>query len=308
MCFSAQVWGQYDTYVRAYGADIDIQTFVELYIQRREGAKIRTPLALDRSFRAKAGPEFATIEGLVAEIHAEEVAHMERELFRQSKRLADARRKLATKPTKTAEKEEGIATREIARLKARLANLKRKQERPSDQRIYPGMYGPVMVWENGRRVVKPMRYRCRLAGKPASYDVRFPGTYNARRDNLEGFWGDVFGSSHAVMVADRFYENVTTDEGNLELEFEPRNGETMLIACLWSEWHDPKGKDPALLSFAAVTDEPEPEVAAAGHNRTVINLKEEHLDAWLMPTGDLDAVYRLLDDTQHPYYEHRKVA
>ena len=32
-----------------------------------------------------------------------------------------------------------------------------------------------------------MRYQCRLAGKPAFYDVKFPGTYNARRDNLEGF-------------------------------------------------------------------------------------------------------------------------
>jgi hypothetical protein len=28
-------------------------------------------------------------------------------------------------------------------------------------------------------VVKPMRYQCRLAGKPAFYDVKFPGAYNS---------------------------------------------------------------------------------------------------------------------------------
>jgi hypothetical protein len=30
--------------------------------------------------------------------------------------------------------------------------------------------------ENGRYVVKPMRYQCRIAGKPANYDFKYPGT------------------------------------------------------------------------------------------------------------------------------------
>lgn len=308
MCYSAQVWADYDAYVRAYGADIDIRTFVELYVEKREGAKLKTPRAMDRSFHGNAGPEFAKIEGLVEAIHAQDIAQMEQELFKQTKRLADAQRKLATKPTKAAEKDAEIAPRKIEQLKGRLTNLKRKEDRPSDHRIFPGMYAPVMVWDDGRRVVKPMRYQCRPAGKTASYDRRYPGTYNARRDNLEGFWRGQFGATHAVMVADRFYENVATDEGNQVLEFVPRTHEPMLIACLWSEWHDPKGEEPSLLSFAAITDEPEPEVAEAGHDRTVINLKEEHLDAWLNPAGDLEALYRLLDDKQHPYYEHRKAA
>ncbi|MBC7938648.1 MAG: hypothetical protein H7Z19_02605 [Chitinophagaceae bacterium] len=36
-----------------------------------------------------------------------------------------------------------------------------------------------LVWEDGKRVIKPMRYECRPAGKPAFYDVKYPGTYNA---------------------------------------------------------------------------------------------------------------------------------
>lgn len=98
-------------------------------------------------------------------------------------------------------------------------------------------------------------------------------------------------------------------EGNAVLEFAPRTGEPMFIACLFSRWSDPKGCAPELLSFAAITDDPEPEVAAAGHDRTIINIKEEHIDAWLNPEREsLAALYAIFDDKQHPYYEHRKAA
>lgn len=44
----------------------------------------------------------------------------------------------------------------------------------------------------------------------------------------------------------------------------------MYVPCLFSHWTDPKGQEPELWSFAAITDDPEPEVAAAGHDRTII--------------------------------------
>jgi hypothetical protein len=37
---------------------------------------------------------------------------------------------------------------------------------------------------------------------------KFPGLYNARRDNLEKFWGEQFGTHHAILVVESFYENV----------------------------------------------------------------------------------------------------
>jgi len=37
--------------------------------------------------------------------------------------------------------------------------------------------------------------------------------------------------------------------------------------------------------FAAITDEPPPDVAAAGHDRCIVNLNPEHVDAWLRPEG-----------------------
>ena len=123
---------------------------------------------------------------------------------------------------------------------------------------------------------------------------------------MEGFWKGQFGHTHALMIADRFYENVDTPDGNAVLEFVPRTNELMFIACLWSHW---TGEGEGLLSYAAITDEPEPEVAAAGHDRTIINIREEHIDAWLNPeAANLGAMYSIFEDKQHPYYERRKAA
>lgn len=65
-----------------------------------------------------------------------------------------------------------------------------------------------MVREDSRRVVKPMRYQCRPAGMPVSYDIKHSGSYDARRDNLEDFWTGQFGVTHGLMVVTSFFENV----------------------------------------------------------------------------------------------------
>ena len=311
MCYSALVEAAYYDYMRQFGADIDFRTFYERYVRRDESGRIIKLLrGMDRAFANPKSDLERDIAALIAKHDATETARLETEMFVLRKRLADAERKLASKPTKAAAERARIATAKLESTRARLADLKRSDAKPSDARIFPGVECPIMVWEHGRRVIKPMRYQCRPAGKPATYDRQYPGTYNARRDNLHGFWRAQFGVTHGVLVAQRFYENVRTPDGqNQILEFAPRSGEPMLIACLWSAWHDPTGKLPDLCSFAAITDEPEPEVAAAGHDRTIINLKPEHLDAWLSPNpSQLVTLQALFDDKRHPYYEHRIAA
>ncbi|MBY0243621.1 MAG: hypothetical protein K2X55_30385 [Burkholderiaceae bacterium] len=86
----------------------------------------------------------------------------------------------------------------------------RTEPKERDERIFAGQYCPVLTMDSdGDLVVQPMRYQCRPAGKPAFYDTRFPGTYNARRDNLNGFWKGQFGQTHAVVMAIGFFENVS---------------------------------------------------------------------------------------------------
>lgn len=300
MCYSAKILANYREYQRIYGATLSLDEFARLYGDRAQGAKIKTPKAVDAAFAGN-----TAIGESITAWERQQVAVLEQEIFKQRKRLADAERALSTKPTKKAAEDQRIALRKVEALLGRMADLKRTELLPKDSRIFPGMYAPVMVLEGGKRVLRPMRYQCRPEGKPALYDRKYPGTYNARRDNLEGFWKGQFGVRHGLMVAEVFYENVTGPDGkNQVLAFTPKTGEPMLIACLWSPW---SGDGEELLSFAAITDDPEPEVAAAGHDRTIINIKPEHVDAWLAG-GNPQAMYRIFDDKRHPFYEHQLAA
>lgn len=314
MCYSALVWASYLKYQKAFVADVDIKAFVLLYEARAADPRVRIPKGMDAAFVTVDTPGAREIREHIAAWNAALVISSERELFKQAKRLADAERKLAVKPTKTALNEQRIAGNKIKQFKRWIADAKRTEHDPArDDRIFPDWYAPLLVKEGGERIVRPMRYHCRPAGMDASIDCtrngQVSGTYNARRDNLTRFWRHQFGHTQGLMVASVFYENVDDGHGgSLELQFTPRTGEDMQIACLWSHWHDQSGQAPDLHSFAAVTDAPEPEVAAAGHDRTIINLKPEHVDAWLAPGGDTAAMQVLLDDKRHPYYEHRKAA
>ena len=319
MCYSAQVWADYRLYVRQYGAELDIKEFYELFWRRNSDNKIKIPKAMEAAFAEPKTEAEQQIKSAIDAFATEQTVKLEQDLFRQRKRLADAERALQSKPTKAAGESKRIAADKIDWTMGKLSDLRRTEPKDRDSRIFPGHYLPVMVMENGRRVIKPMRYQCRPAGKPAFYDTKYPGTYNARRDNLEGFWKGLFGYTHGIVVINAFYENVNrhrvegrelgVDEAveNVVLEFKPRPTQDMLVACLWSRWTAPG--EPDLMSFAAITDEPPAEVAVAGHDRCIIPIRPEHVDAWLNPDPvNLAAQHVILDDQARPYYEHRMAA
>lgn len=319
MCYSAQIRADYRDYTRLFGAHLSIKEFVKLFYGRQE-ARLKIPKALEAAFERDAStPEELEIRGLIEAFKADRAMALEQELFAQRKRLADAERTLQTKQTKSALDSQRIATAKISKARLDLEDLRRTELLDRDSRIFPGVYAPVMVVRDGQKVVLPMRYQCRPAGRPASYDVQYPGTYNARRDNLKKFWRGHFGVTHGIMIVNAFYENVkrhdmehrelAPDEKpeNVVLEFKPSPPQDMLVACLWSHWT--QHGEPELLSFAAITDEPPPEVAAAGHDRCIIPIKPEHVDAWLNPDpSNLKALYDILDDRAPAFYEHRLAA
>jgi putative SOS response-associated peptidase YedK len=319
MCYSALVWAGFRRYIRDFNAELDIKEFYELFWRHIDDAGIKIPKAMEAAFAQPETDAQRRIKAAIDSFAAAETVRLEQGLFEQRKRLADAERTLQTKTTKAAANSQRIATDKIEWAMRKLSDLKRAELKEDDSRIFPSHYAPVMVMENGKRVIKPMRYQCRPAGKPAFYDTKFPGTYNARRDNLEGFWKDLFGFSHGLMVVNAFFENVNQhraegrelgdgeDVKNLILEFRPRPTQDMLVACLWSRWSSPG--EPDLLSFAAITDEPPVEVSAAGQDRCIIPIRPENIDAWLSPDPkNLAAQYAILDDRARPYYEHRLAA
>lgn len=318
MCYSAEAWELFNGYTREFGADIDIEEFWKLYLGRDEKYRIRKklsdgtkiPKGMDLNFLRPRSELEREIQNLIAEWNGRKLAESEDELEKQRTRLAVAEEKLAKKETKTALNEQRIATNKIKQMERWIADAKRTSHQPEkDDRIFPFWYAPVLLIEDGKPIVRPMRYLCRPQGMDPSTDYRkdgkASGKYNARRDNLTQFWRPQFGSTHCLMLAETFYEQVDDGKGgSKEIHFQPRTGETMYIACLYSHWVDPKGEEPDLWSFAAITDEPEPEVAAQGHDRTIINIKPEHVDAWLNPDpSNLDALFAIFDDRRHPYYE-----
>ncbi len=310
MCYSAQVHAEFKKFVRATGSGMDLESYVRVFWWEQGKDPLRkrpkVPRGVERDILAHGPPVLAD---LIRRWDTWEIDQLTREIFAQRRRVADAERALQAKATRKAAEDVRIGSNKVAASQRRLDSLK-GQASDQDWRIYPGVYAPVIVAEGGQPVVRLMRYQCRPEGKPALYDRKFPGTYNARRDNLEGFWRGQFGRHHGLLVADVFFENVEGPNGkNRVLAFTPRTGEPMLIACLWSHWSDPQGGEPGLYSFAAITDDPEPEVAAAGHDRTVINIRPEHVEAWLNPdSGKLSDLQAILDDKRHPYYEHREAA
>lgn len=319
MCYSAQIRQDYRKFIREIGARIDIDEFVRLYWERQQGSGAKIPRAMDAMFAQPQTADERRIADLIAGFDRAEAARLEQLLFMQRKRLADAERSLKGKPTKAATESARIARRKVAWAMGKLAQLRRRSLAADDARIFPGWHAPVLVGDNGQRVVRPMRYQCRPEGKPADYDRRYPGTYNARRDNLGRFWKPLFGRRHGILAVEAFFENVALHrveqrelgpgeaERNVVLEFRPRPAQQMLVACLWSPWS--AGGEPDLLSFAAITDEPPAEIAAAGHDRCVVPILPRNIDAWLNPDPrDLAVQQRILDERARPYYEHRMAA
>jgi len=308
MCYSAQIQAAYLKYLRETGAEMDIDQFVEIFGARVSDSSIRIPRAVERWFDEPKSDGERQIKGFIDQYRAAEITKLEKELFAQRKRLADAERTLASKATKAAAESKRIAGNKIEQAMTRLERLKATKPHVAEARIFPMHYAPIVMQDGDRRLMRLGRYHCRKPGEAEFIDRKLPGLYNARRDSLGKYWQGLFGVSHAVMLVESFFENVDREGKNHVLHFVPKPADTMIIACLVATWQDPKGGRP-LLSFAAITDEPPAEVAAAGHDRMIINLKPEHLDAWLTPKGrSPEELQSILSDRQTPYYEHEVMA
>lgn len=319
MCYSAQVRQNIHELARRYGANIAYDMFAQLFRQRLAGEDIKATRALEDNFMEPKSELERQIKADIDAYRARRITEWETDLFKQRKRVVDAERSLQTKETRKAREDVRIGNKKIATYLERLADARRTEPRESDSRIFPMVYAPVIARIEDRLQIVPMRYTCRLAGKPANYDVRYPGTYNARRDNLDGFWREVFGRHHAIVVIGGFFENVPTHlyehrelkpgetETNTVLAFKPQPPTDMLVACVWDHWE--KAGEPDLWSFAALTDEPPPEISETGHQRCVISLQQSNLQEWLSPAAAtrerLDAI---LSQREPLYYKHRIAA
>jgi putative SOS response-associated peptidase YedK len=92
-----------------------------------------------------------------------------------------------------------------------------------------------------------------------------------------------------------------------EICFSSEPMQELILACLW-RYVEATEVEEGFHSFAIITRDPPPEVAAAGHDRCVIAIKPENLDAWLDPDPHhLPDMCAILDDPVGLYYQHELV-
>lgn len=323
MCYSAQVMQDYKQYLRRHpSAKVDFPEFLGLFTRRSQGEPLILPKGMTDAFRfgTPASDIEAQCQELVTAWDANQVAKLHEQLNAQQLRLDGALAKLASKPTKKAEEDKRIATNKIADLSSKITDLDRSEPRARDTRIFPNAYAPVLTMDDvGQLVVRPQRYLCRQPGMPASIDQELSANYNARRDNLGKFWRRLFLETRGVVYIFAFFEHVSLHDAQQRpldpgekregaiIRFKPAGGGWLPMACLWSHWRAQGAKD--LLSFAIITDEPNPEVRAYGHDRTPVSLDEENIMAWLTNVeGATAATYdHYLDIKKRPFYEHELV-
>lgn len=176
-------------------------------------------------------------------------------------------------------------------------------------RIYPGYWAPILVSPDAEHIIgQPMRYRLRPANSsnevPAKYNM-----FNARKDGLKSrqIWRTLYGSKHGLVSLRSFYEWVSDEKSGKKkvVEFTGTQSELQYVPVLFDEWQGPAEND-YIASFAIVTTEPNPEVLAAGHDRSPIVLDVKEALAWLH-TKDL-SIDDFNDILDHPRKEYFKVA
>ncbi|WP_233842333.1 SOS response-associated peptidase family protein [Dyella sp. 2HG41-7] len=308
-----------------HGGKLDIKAFVKMFWERKKSGDWvkKVPKAMRDSFADPRTPDEAEANAVAIEAYRSAALVYEKEVAEQTERKVKAETVLAgAKPTKKAANDVRVATNKIAAAEAKLRELNDQSKTDGYGRIWPGSYCPVLMRDHatGERMIVPMRYRCRLPGWSAQDEVEKPGTYNARRDKLSTVWKKLFGYNHGVVIASKFYESVSLHRLHqrelapgerdiaVEIRFEAEPKQDLFLACLWRYVED-TDDGPGFYSFAIITRDPPPEVLAAGHDRCVVAIKPENLDAWLAPDPHhLNAMFEIIDTPPDVYYQHELVS
>lgn len=320
MCYSAEVWEDFRKYERL-GGHLDIHAFAKLMEERRRQGDLFkvVPKAMREPFAHPQNEGERLVQAKLLEAYQSATLAIEEEIARQTERLVKADAVLASqKPTKKAAEDKRIATTKVEAAREKLQELQSEATTDGFARMWPGHYAPVLIRDpqTGARMIVPARYRCRLPGWTKADELEKPGTYNARKDKLSTTWKKLFGYNHGLIVARRFYESVSLHRLQhrelvpgerdipVEIRFEPEPKQEMFLACLW-RYVPPTDTEEGFYSFAAITRDPPPEVLGAGHDRCIIALKPENIDAWLEPDpAHLSQMYAILDDPIDAYYQH----
>jgi len=290
---------------RDYEAQINWQSFVNLYKQRELDFSLKIPSGMDHQLISLGGAAANEIKRLCDRHRVAERQRSENALALIDAEIASIDHALQLKSTKTNQQKRDIKLRK--RMKLQQAMESPSLEAGGGYRIYPMYFAPVIMQIGAQRSIVPMRYRLLPRSGlevPTQYNV-----FNARRDSLRSArnWTPLFGRKHAIFPFERFFEWVERRESKIEISFSPDGYDGMWAASLYEEYQHPELG--VIRSFAMVTDDPPEEVRSAGHDRCPVFLDRTLIDNWLIPDGQsLDQLDALLDHKQRTYYSHALAA
>jgi putative SOS response-associated peptidase YedK len=300
VCYSSLLEKSYDEYVKMFGAPYDMGAFYTLYRQRQLDLLLKIPAEWDDVLIA--------IDPINAGAIRESVrtwrANCEAELVRLDTEIAELEAALPKKAPAEMKKPLTDARNRRKRINTVL-NAKASDEKT--YRIYPKYFAPVIFEESGVRKTVPMRFRVLPRNgveMPDDYNV-----FNAMRSNLtvRKTWKPLFGKNHALFPFLQFYEWVKPKGKSVEVSFRPDGYDRMWSASIYEEYQSPEVG--LIRSFAMVTDDPPPEVAAAGHDRCPVFIAQGAVDAWLRPQGkSLEELDALLGEKQPTYFSNSLAA
>ena len=86
------------------------------------------------------------------------------------------------------------------------------------------------------------------------------------------------------------------------IEFKARNNKLLNVPVIFTPNHQDSDD---FYGFAIITDSPNPEIAATGHDRMPINLSHTNSEKWLQAPGkNLTEITKIFDNQQSEYYDH----
>lgn len=317
MCFSALVKQNLKQLEIQFKARIDYAAFEDLFERRLNGEDITVSKSLDVYFTQHSkSAEVKRIQKLIFDWRKLADEADRAEIEKQTARLNSAIEKLKIKETKTALNDKRIASDKIEKRKKKIEWRNSDELGESDSRIWPFWYAPMIYSRDGENLIAPFRYHMRPANKDEDFDTERDGCYNARVDSLATvqWWKSVFMKKHAIMVVTRFFENVeehrfkksklraVEKSKNIIVSFDPGKGREMIVPMIFDNWRQ-KGKPP-IDGAAAITFEPTPEVAEAGHDRTIGRLKAENVEKYLHPEStSKDELWKIIHEHEEFHFK-----
>lgn len=305
MCYSAMIEADLRKLEYYFGSKVDWTSFEEAFTIRSKYDQAMIPSGLDSYIIQNAETPLQKRLAQMAKAHYQaEIEKFSAKLkkYEQDVKDFEAKLKSGSKVKDLAEKLE--KRRATVQWHKEKIEYYEKIEETGAPRVFPNFYAPVIVNSDKEHSIRLMRYHlCPKNGKEMNafkYNL-----FNARRDRLldSRTWKPVFGKKHAIFPFHRFYESVDDGNGNSKIiYFEPKDQEIMWSAAIYEEAKIDSG---LLRSFAAITDEPPPEVQAAGHDRCPVFLAKEHFERWLAPKDDPTDLVQLLESVVPTYFEHK---